>query len=196
MADVETLSAVVVGALLATAGGFAATRLEGIISRRERERDAALLFGEILSVLELTTRLADRARQRGEPFGHVTLRLVRATKREIDVYDRNRESLFALRSASLRAEIHALIVRMTMALDGVLDSTTMIAEALGAASRLEAEAPARAEAVQRVETLIDARQTAFEFALETAAGTAPIIALLRPLARHQFDAYEPVVEGF
>jgi hypothetical protein len=50
-------------------GGFAATQLEGFLRRRERERGAALLFGEILSVIELVAVLANEARGRGEPFG-------------------------------------------------------------------------------------------------------------------------------
>src|SRR5262249_52990888 len=41
-ADTETLWAVVIGAVLATAGGFAASQLEAYLRRRERERNAAL----------------------------------------------------------------------------------------------------------------------------------------------------------
>jgi hypothetical protein len=41
----DTLLAVVIGAVLATVSGIAATQLEAYLKRRERERDAALLFG-------------------------------------------------------------------------------------------------------------------------------------------------------
>jgi hypothetical protein len=187
---------VIVGAILATVGGFTATRLEAIIGRRERERDSALLFGEILSVLELTTRLANQARGRGDPYGALTMRLVRAMRREADVYDRNRESLYDIRDGKLRAQIHALMVRMTLALDGIVDTTAEIAQSVSAVRLYSSDDPARAETMQRIEALQQWRQAAFDFAVETAGEALPIVASLRPLAKHNFDAYDAVVEGF
>ena len=55
-----TLWAVGIGAVLATVGGFAATRIEEVFRRRERERGAALLFGELLSTIELVAQFAGR----------------------------------------------------------------------------------------------------------------------------------------
>src|SRR5579864_2133002 len=119
---IAQLVAVVIGAFLATIGGFMASQIEHGVRRRERERSAALLIGEILAVLRLIIGLADQARQRGDPYGPVTMRLVRAAHREADTYDRNRETLFDLRDPSIRARIHTLLVRLTLSLDGVLDA--------------------------------------------------------------------------
>jgi len=77
----DTLAAVIIGAVLATLGGFAATQIEGHLRRRERERSAALLFGEVLSVIELLTNLADQARGRGDPYGGFTMRMTRGLAR-------------------------------------------------------------------------------------------------------------------
>jgi len=188
----ETLVAVVIGAVLATAGGFLATQLETFVRRRERERGAALLFGEILSVLQLITRLANESRGRGEPYGRLTMRLLRAVRRETDTYDRNREALYDLRDASTRARIHTLMVRVTLALDGVADSTAQIAAAQDQANRLAPDDPALDEARAWVATLMSEREAAFDFAVETVAQVEPIISILRPLAKETFAAHASV----
>ncbi|HLY79453.1 MAG TPA: hypothetical protein VKQ70_08780, partial [Caulobacteraceae bacterium] len=73
----ETLWAVILGAVLATIGGFLSTSYEASFRRREREHGAALLFGEILSVLELIIGMTRDARGRGTPYGTWTMRLLR-----------------------------------------------------------------------------------------------------------------------
>ena len=134
-ANTETLWSVVIGALLATVGGFAATQMEGILRRRERERSAALLFGEILTALELVVRIANESRGRGDPYGPFTMRLLRAVRRETDTYDRNREQLYDLPDARVRALIHALMVRVTLTLEGVFETTEEIVAAEAANGR-------------------------------------------------------------
>jgi len=193
-ADTDTLWAVVIGAVLATVGGFAATQLEGFIRRRERERSAALLFGEVLSVIELLTELAEASRRRGDPYGPLTMRLLRAVRRETEAYDRNRESLYDLRDAKLRAQIHALMVRVTLTLDGVFDGTDEIVQTQRTFGGLSADDPARAELAGQLESLLETRQGAFEFLVETVQEIKPLIAVLRPLAKESFDAYATVVE--
>jgi hypothetical protein len=193
-ADAETLWAVIIGAVLATVGGFAATQLEGILRRRERERSAALLFGEIMSVIELLAALADRSRGQGDPYGPFTMRLMRAVRRETYAYDRNRESLFDLRDAKLRAQIHALMVRITLTLEGVFDSDEQIGLTQTALKALDANDPARAELTERLESAMETRASAFDFVVETTAETRPIIEVLKPLARETFDAYSTVVQ--
>jgi len=192
----ETLWAVVVGAILATAGGFAATRLEDFVSKRARERSAAVLFGEILSVLELIVVLANESRARGEPYGPFTMRLLRAVRREIDVYDRNRESLYDLRNATVRARIHTLMVQATLSLEGVFESSEQIEAGEAALLRMSADDRYKATAEARLDALIAARQQAFDFTLENVAGAKSILHLLRPLARQRFDAAEAVVRDF
>jgi hypothetical protein len=193
-ADTDTLWAVVIGAVLATVGGFAATQLEQFFRRRERRRGAALLFGEILSVIELIMGLADDSRGRGDPYGQLTMRLLRAARRETDAYDRNREQLYDLPDAKLRALIHALMIRVTLTLDGIFDGTAEIVAAEAAAKTMEAGDPARAELLGRLETMREARSTGFDFAVETVEEIKPIIAVLQPLAKESFEAYATVVD--
>jgi len=162
----QTLAAVVVGAVLATLSGVAATQLEAFFRRRERERLAALLFGEVLCALEIILATAAQARAHGEPYGPITRRTLRAARREIEVYDRNREALYDLRDADLRVEIHALVVRMAMPLEGVLDG---------------AEAPGAAAA----ETL----DQGFDFLMEMAGRLPAVVARLGKIARHGFEQY-------
>ena len=183
-ADNETLMAVVIGAVLATAGGFAASQLEAVLRKRERERNAALLFGEILSMLRLIMRIADQSRQRGDPYGPVTLRFLRAARRETEIYDRNRETLFDLRDATLRARIHTLVARITFSLDGVADTSAEIA-ALQARDALP-------DAESRLEALKADRHAAFDFVIETTEQIEPLLAMLAPLAKHAFDAHDTV----
>jgi hypothetical protein len=193
-ADTDTLWAVIVGAVLATVGGFAATQLEQFLKRRERKRGAALLFGEILSVIELLMGLADDSRGRGDPYGQLTMRLLRAMRREADAYDRNREQLYDLPDAKLRALIHALMIRVTLTLDGIFDGTAEIVTAEAAAKSMDATDPARAELLLRLAVLRESRSTGFDFAVETVEEIKPIIAVLQPLAKESFEAYSTVVD--
>ncbi len=193
-ADTETLWAVIVGAVLATVGGFAATQLEQFLRRRERQRGAALLFGEILSVIELLMGLADDARGRGDPYGQLTMRLLRAMRRETDAYDRNREQLYDLPDAKLRALIHALMIRVTLTLDGIFDTTAEIVTAEAADKAMDAADPVRPELLRRLDSLRETRSGGFDFAVETIEEIRPIIAVLQPLAKESFEAYSTVVD--
>ena len=166
----DTLLAVVAGALLATLSGIVATQVESFFRRRQRERDAALLFGELLATLGVLLTAAADTRGVGDPYGPITLRMLRAGRREIDIYDRNRESLYDLRDGALRVEIHSLVVRMTMPLDGILDSAGEPAEALRAA-----------------------RDQGFGFLTETAGQIPALVTRLGRLARHSFDGYDDAV---
>lgn len=176
--DTETLLAVILGAGLATAGGFSERQVERLIQKREKERSAALFFGELLSAMRTIMRLANEARAHGDPYGPVTMRFARAVRQEATIYDRNRETMLDLRSAQVRAAISVLIARMTFALDGVLDAH---AELQG----LDENAPE-----ERRQALVEARKVAFDFAVEAAASITPLLASLAPIARHNFGALE------
>lgn len=184
----ETLWAVVVGAVLATLGGFVATQLEGFVRRRERERAAALLFGEILSALETLITIAHQARAHGEPYGPFTLRLIRAARREIETYERNRGTLYDLRAAEIRIRIHVLMVQVTLGLEGVTESSAEIAGVEAALSDLGPDAARRAAAEARRAGILAAREAAFEALQEATGETRALVAALRPLARVDFEA--------
>ena len=163
MGQSETLIAVVLGAFLATLSGFAAAQLEGFFARRRRERDAALLFGEVFSTLGILLESARRARGRGDPYGPITLRMLRGARRELDIYDRNRESLCELRQGELRVTIQSVVVRLAMPLDGLIDPQG----ALDAATR----------------------DQAFEYLMDCAAEMPPVIARLSRVCGHSFEHF-------
>jgi hypothetical protein len=177
--------AVILGALLATAGGFVATQMERIVEQRRRERNAALFFGELLTTLQIILRFTKSTHGRGDPYGPITLRMLRSAGKEIEIYDRNRESLFDLRHHHLRARIQTLVIRLTMPIESVFDASTEISNyqmkltiALGPDTRREMES--------RLASLIEQRDNAFEFIMEMAAEIPDIVVDLKPLAGHDF----------
>lgn len=184
----ETLWAVVIGAGLATLGGFVATQLEGFVRRRERERTAALLFGEVLSALETIISIAGQARLHGEPYGPFTLRLVRAARREVETYERNRGSLYDLRVAEIRIRIHVLMVLATLAVEGVADTSAEIATTQAALGDLAPDHPKLSTLQQRLEGLVTSREAAFVALQEATAEIKALVAALRPLAKVDFEA--------
>lgn len=188
--DTETLLAVVLGALLATAGGFTERQVERLVQKREKEHSAALLFGDLLSSMRVMMRLGNQARGRGDPYGPVTLRFIRAVQREVDIFTRNRETLVDLRDPSIRAAISVLVARLSFSLDGIMDATTEIAALQHALNASNIGDAARAEAQQSVATLKETRHAAFDFAVETGADITPLLARLAPLARHDFGAIQ------
>jgi hypothetical protein len=171
----ETLLAVVLGAVVATLSGLVATQFESHLKRREREHDAALLFGELLSTLKILVDNADETRGRGDPYGGITMRMLRAVRRELDIYDRNREALYDLRRAALRLGIHSLMVRIGLALDGVFDSH----DALLASPEPDSD--------PRLDTLREGRERSFGFLLENATEIEPMLAVLAKPAGRTFD---------
>jgi hypothetical protein len=195
LSNFSTLWAVFIGAILATIGGFAATQLEWHFERSRRERNAALFFGEVLSTLATLMRLANDARGRGDPYGRVTMRMLHAARREIDIYDRNRESLLDLRDAATRARIHTLILRITMPIDGVFDATQEIASLqnqLKTATHSESE---RKEIEAQIAALRESRDFGFDFAVENTEQLKNTIKVLEPVARESFDTIETIVRN-
>jgi hypothetical protein len=193
--DAETLLAVIMGAVLASAGGFAESHMERVISRRERERSAALMFGELLNTMRLIMALAEEARGRGDPYGPVTLRFLRVVRRETEIYDRNREALFDLRDPRVRSQINYLVARLTFSLEGVADATLELPEAQRALDALAPNDPARPVAEERVKGLQQGRQLAFDFAVQTAGQIDPLLATLSPLAGHVFDTSDSILRA-
>ena len=195
ISNFNTLWAVFLGALLATAGGFVATQLEWILERRRRERNAALFFGEVLSTLNILIGLAANTKKVGDPFGPITLRMLRSSLGEIEIYNRNRESLYDLRQAELRARVHTLILRLAMPIDGVFDSTSTIA---GVQSQLKAPGLSDSDKTEldtRLAMLKQNREDAFEFILENCEQLKLIVKDLEPVARFSFGHMDRVVRN-
>lgn len=194
LTDQSTLMAVVLGAILATIGGFGATMLERFLDKREREQNAALFFGEILSSLAIIIRFADETKKIGEPYGPVTMRMLRSARSELDIYDRNRESIFDLRDGDLRARIQTLLIRLSMPLDGVIDATTELVN-MRLLLKAERDPDERAELETRIATGETRREGAYNFIVDTAAELKGVIAGLEPLARQSFDRIQKVAES-
>lgn len=184
ISNFDTLWAVVLGAVLATLGGFAATQMELVMGRRERRRNAALLFGEVLSTLAILIELAAETRGRGDPYGPVTMRLLRAARREIEVYERNRERLYDLTQGDLRARIHTHVVRLSMPLEGIFDTARELGD-------LHARAPGGGDAEEGADALVallnERRDAGFDFLIEAGEQIKPLVAELEPLAHHSFE---------
>jgi len=186
LSNLNTITAIVAGALLATGGGLFATWIERRTERKLRERNAAMFFGEILSTLDVLVEFAVQARGIGDPYGPITMRMLRGARREIEIYDRNRESLFFLRDGHLRARIHTLMLRLSMPLDSVFDFTQEIALAEAHLKALPPGDSERDTAQARLADLASRRDTSFDFVAETATQLKSAITDLEPIAHESF----------
>ena len=188
ISNLDTLWAVVAGALLATAGGFVATQIEHRVDSKRRERQAALFFGEIMALLGVTVGAAGRARLIGDPYGPVTMRLLRMIRRELDVYDRNRERLFELRDPALRARIHMTLLRTMMGVEGALESA---AEVTQIETDLKINAAMPGEQREHLQTRLSdqsaRRDGGFDFLIEASAQASKLTKELEPIARVDFE---------
>jgi hypothetical protein len=191
LTDQSTLIAVVLGAILATIGGFGATILERYLDKRERERNSALFFGEILSSLAIIIRFADETKKIGEPYGPVTMRMLRSARSELDIYDRNRESIFDIRDHDLRARIQTLLIRLSMPLDGVIDAAAEL-KAMQTHLKAETDPVERDELAQRLSTSEARREAAYAFIIQISAELKGVIAGLEPVAKQSFDRIERI----
>jgi hypothetical protein len=177
----STLIGVVVGAVVATMGSFAASWYERRLLRAEREADAALVLAEILRSLSLQIAVLRASHARGDPFGAITIRMARAVRREVDLYDRNRERLFVVRDARLRPQANALMARLTFAIDRVLDSHDALA--------------GRPDEAERAE-LATARAQAFEFLVESADELPALVDRFAALANTRLADFDLASIGF
>jgi len=184
--NLSTIWAIVIGAVMATGGGLLATWIERNVDRHHRERNAALFYGEMLSTLDVLLEFGTQARGVGDPYGPITLRFLRSARREIELYDRNRETVFFLQDGHLRARIRTIVLRLIMPLDSVFDFTQEIALTEAQLKALPQSDPDREEVAKRIEDLRRRRDTAFDFVTESAAQLKPIVTDLEPIARQSF----------
>ena len=180
LGNASTLGGVVVGAAVATLGSFAASWYERRLFRREREADAALVFGELLHAIALQIAVLRGAHARGDPFGPITIRMARGVRREVEIYDRNRERLFLVRDAALRPRASALMARMTFALDRVLDHTAALA--------------ANPSETERAELALG-RDQAFEYLVGCADELPPLVARFAALANTRLADFDLEMES-
>lgn len=185
--NLDTLLAVVVGAMLATIGGLIGEHYEDIIERRRRERDAARFFGEVLGSIDALVDRALHSQKFGDPWGPVTMRLFRTAMREAEVYDRNRERLFDIRDVELRSRIHIHVISEIFPLEAIIEGSDRIAaitEALDDRSAISAERREKLE--ERLGVWLNSRRTAIEFIRDEREKTPPLCSDLEKLARVVF----------
>ncbi|MGH6877940.1 MAG: hypothetical protein ACREHV_11280 [Rhizomicrobium sp.] len=186
LSNFGTLWQVILGACLAAVGGLVANQLEWRVQTKRRERNAALLFGEVLSSVTVVLEHAHRTKQVGDPFGPITLRMLRSVRREIEIYERNRENLLDLRDAGLRARIHGLTIRLALPLDGIADASQEI-DSLDRQLRSRAlENSERTELEAKLAAVKERRDAGYEYIRDTAAEIGTVLEDLSPLAGHRF----------
>jgi hypothetical protein len=188
LSNLDTIWAIVAGAILATTGGLIATQLEHRFDTKRRERESALFFGEIMTMVRMTAEAAERARGIGDPFGPVTMRLLRMVRRELDVYDRNRERLFELKDPIMRAHIHRTLLRTMMGVEGTIESANEAAELEDEILSSPDMAPQRLEVLtRRMEDQKERRNLSFDFLNEMSQSAVDLAKKLEPIARVDFD---------
>ena len=126
--NLDTLLAVMVGAVLATGGALVAELVQDRLSQKRKERDAARFFGEILASVDLILDRAFASMEIGERWGDVTRRLFRTAVNEAAIYERNRERLFEIRDIELRRTIHTHFLVETVPLLALLEDSEEIAQ--------------------------------------------------------------------
>lgn len=182
--NLDTLLAVIVGAVLATGGAMIAELVQDRLSQKRKERDAARFFGEILSSVDLVLDRAFSSMDIGERWGDITQRLFRTAFNEAAIYERNRERLFEIRNIELRRTIHVHFLTEMVPLVGILEFCEDIAEIdneLKEADTMRPERRARLEA-ERAELLEDL-EGAVDAVKAEHAKTDAICVQLEPIAR-------------
>ena len=138
--NLDTLLAVIVGALLATGGAMGAELVQDRLGRKRKEREAARFFGEILTSADRVLDRAFASLEIGEEWGPVSKRLFRTALDETAVYERNRERLFDIRDIPLRRAIHLHFLEETVPLVALVETWDDIDE-IEKVSSLLAEGP-------------------------------------------------------
>ncbi len=188
--------AMLLGAFLASAGGFLVTWLLDHLDRRRQERSIALVCLDLLSSLDVMTNLADRSRSRGDPYGPFTLRLVRGCMRDLSVYERNRERIADISDPDLRAQIYQCMARINLSIDSVLSETDGIAatdDAIEIARAKDDSTKVEILTQQRKER-VDRRASSFDFMLETTQTICrPLSQKLRLVAKSEAQNLAAIV---
>lgn len=185
--NLDTLLAVVIGAMLATIGGIVSEHYEDGIERRRRQRDAARFFGEILRSIDALIDRAIESQKFGDPWGPVTQRLFRTAMREADVYERNRERLFDIQDVALRTRIHTHVISEIFPLEGMLEGCDRIAAISDTLESMADLSDARRGLLdRRLAEFSNLRDRSLDFIRHEQIGTADLCVALQRLAEIDF----------
>ena len=186
--NLDTLLAVIVGALLATGGALVAELVQDRLGQKRKERDAARFFGEILASVDSILDRAIASMQFGERWGDVTKRLFRTAFNESGIYERNRERLFEIRDMELRRLIHVHFLTEMVPLVALLEhfeDMTEIQQELKHAESLDVSRRTYLQA--ELDALIESCEGALDAIKNEHAKTEGICELLEPLAGLSFN---------
>ena len=119
------------------------------------------------------------------------MRMLHSAKAEVDIYDRNREALYDLRDADLRARIHMLVLRIAMPVEGVFDANRRDrSRCRPGCERPDSPMPSARKLEDLLASLRESREGGFEFAMENVGKLRATIRDLEPVARHAFESME------
>jgi len=121
--------------------------------------------------------------------------MLRSAVKEVDIYNRNRETLFDLRDAELRARIHTLVLRIVMPADGVFDMTNEITTIQGLLKSPGLSLDDRAELDERLDRLKSNRIAAFDTIVESSKQLKSVVRQLEPIAKYSYENLEKVVRN-
>ena len=185
--NLDTLLAVIVGALLATGGAMAAELVQDRLGRKRKEREAARFFGEILTSADRVLDRAFASLEIGEEWGAVSKRLFRTALDETAVYERNRERLFDIRDIPLRRAIHLHFLEETVPLVALVETWDEIDEIVKELTASDHISEARRQYLEaQLEKLRDGRAGALETTKNKHAETEQICELLEPISGVSF----------
>ena len=185
--NLDTLLAVIIGAVLATGGAMVAELVQDRLGRKRKARDAARFFGEILTSVDRVLERAVGSLKFGDPFGSVSKRLFRTASEETSVYERNRERMFDIHDIELRRLIHTHFLEQTVPLVAMLeywDEVDAIEKELAEDDQMS-EAR-RAAKLNELEQIKDQRRVALASVVQQRDQTKDICAMREPIADLKF----------
>ena len=185
--NLDTLLAVIIGALLATGGALVAELVQEKLGRKRRQREAARFFGEVLSSVDRVLDRAFNSMDLGERWGSVSKRLFRTALDETRIYERNRERLFEIQDIELRRMIHTHFLEETVPLVALIETWELYDEIAKELEENEELSDARRVKLQaELERLNEAREGGLSSTKQKHAETEAICNRLEPLAELKF----------
>lgn len=186
--NLDTLLAVIIGALLATGGAMVAELVQDRLGQKRKERDAARFFGEILASVDSILDRAFASMEIGDRWGDVTVRLFRTALNEAGIYERNRERMFEIRDIELRRDVHIHFLTEMVPLVALNEDSKEIADISKELKHAEMLSDnRRATLMEELEELQQSREGALDGIVREHAKTEDILARLEPIAGVSFE---------
>lgn len=126
--NMETLAAIVVGAMLATLGALFAERIQDSRKKKQRQEDAANAIGIIITTILGSLHMFVRSRSFGDQWGTITDMYLQNGLRQMRWFEENRHRLFDLADVSFRREILAELLGLDFPLQGLIRARARMKE--------------------------------------------------------------------